>query len=816
MKNAIACILLFSLFIGISLKTKATHLIGGYFKYECVGSTSPNIVEYELSLFLYIDCGPSSNVIIEDAAITIFDGNTNIDVLNTTMPLQSDSIIPDDINNPCVVSSPNVCVKEEVYFTRLFLDVSRPHLITYQRCCRNASISNLMQPDFQGSTISINIPEFNTSSCNSSPSFNQFPPISLCSGFDVNLDLSASDPDGDSLVYSICAPFNYADRTNVRPVPANPPPYGTLPYLSPFTSANPMPASPALSIDPNTGKLSGVPTGIGQYVLGFCVEEYRNGSLIGVTRRDIQVNTGSCNPVIASVVQDQELFCDGLTVQFKNNTTANVNIQDYKWDFGDPNLLDDTSRLFEPIYTYQDTGLYTITLVANPDFPCRDTTTTDFRVYKKLSPVLETEGKICAQNNNITFVARGEIQDHADISWNFGSSANINSSTLDSVSNVQFTGSGNFPVELIVSQDGCSDTITQIVELFNNPTVNFSYQPNAGCYPLPVQFFNLSSIAGGANYKWEFGDGASSTAISPLHTYLDNGYYDVSLEIITTDKCLDTVSLKIDSAVYVSLDLSTNELLFDYFPKEGCPGTTVNFQDSSIFEGRADYYWDFGTNDIGRDKEPSYTYTDTGYYNISLLLITKDKCIDTLTIALDSAIRIFPKPISNFTVDTLSKPLKKAVFQLDASASEFHSRSNFFVNQTFLSNQEIVSYRAIDTGHFEINHIVQNDFECADTSSAQLFVYDEFEFLIPNVFTPNNDGINDEFAVRACGVYEYEITIYNRYGAELFWSNSLNINWDGYYRGRKASPGVYFYTINIKDFKGDYISYTGTCTLIRD
>ena len=66
---------------------------------------------------------------------------------------------------------------------------------------------------------------------------------------------------------------------------------------------------------------------MGQYLLGYCVEEYRNGVLINTTRRDIQVNTGSCDPVITSAIQDQNLFCDGLTVQFQNNSTSNVALQ---------------------------------------------------------------------------------------------------------------------------------------------------------------------------------------------------------------------------------------------------------------------------------------------------------------------------------------------------------------------------------------------------------------------------------------------------------------------------------------------------------
>lgn len=890
----------------LSFQAKSTHLIGGYMEYNCLGLSTGNIVQYELKLYLYVDCGPGSNVIIEPAAFTIFDENTGLDVLNSSMQLTKDSILPNNISNPCVVTGPNVCVKEEIYTTTLLLSPNRPHRITYQRCCRNNSIANVFRPDEQGTTLTTVIPAFNTDSCNSSPVFNDFPPISICSGYDVNLDLSAFDPDGDSLVYSLCAPFNYPDRLDVRPIPANPPPYSFIPYLSLFSASNPMPSNPALTLNPISGKLNGTPTTLGQYLLGYCVEEYRNGVLINTTRRDIQVNTGSCDPVITSAIQDQNLFCDGLTVQFQNNSTSNVALQGYKWDFGVLNQQNDTSRKRNPIFTYPDTGVYTITLISNPGLPCTDTSTNDFHVYKKLSPILAIEGQTCIDANNVTFVARGLYEPYASFNWNFGSSANIASSTSDSVTGIIFSGgAGTYPVQLIVSQDECSDTIDQQVVLYPNPTidftysdsagcyplpvnftslatpnsaivhqwdfgdgassslknpshtylangfydveltirttdkcidtltiikksvidisldssknkVNYSYTDSAGCYPLPVQFLNHSVYEGNATFLWDFGDGTTSTTENPRHTYTANGYYNVSLAVTTTEKCIETFSLQKDSAIYISLDSSLNEIKFGISPTEACPGTPIMFLDSSFYEGSADYFWDFGNNSLSQLQNPSYTYTDTGYYSVGLLLITKDKCVDTLVLSKDSAIRILPTPTSILELSDSMKPLKHASFSFDGSSSLSNTSSQLYINGVFISNSSIVDYTFTDTGHFTVTQIVQNDFGCFDTTSAIVFVYDEFEFIIPNIFTPNGDRINDEFAVRACGVYEYEIEIFNRYGISVFQSTSMNINWTGRINERIASEGVYFYKIKIKDFMGEYRNYNGALTLIRD
>jgi gliding motility-associated-like protein len=115
-----------------------------------------------------------------------------------------------------------------------------------------------------------------------------------------------------------------------------------------------------------------------------------------------------------------------------------------------------------------------------------------------------------------------------------------------------------------------------------------------------------------------------------------------------------------------------------------------------------------------------------------------------------------------------------------------------------------------------VSYIATNTFGCEDTSSVTVFVYDEFEFVIPNVFTPNGDRINDEFKMVACGVYDFELSIFNRFGVEVFKSKDLDISWDGRVNGKKANPGAYFYTIRIKDFRGDYLNYSGPITIITD
>lgn len=1009
MKNYLRKIILI-LCISSFYQLNAAHQVGGYLEYRCLPTA--NLIEntFEVTFRFYVDNVGAGNRPGDSIPITVFDIN-NIQVdyfyLSNLIGITN---FPDDVNNPCVVSSPARLVNEYLYRDTVNLLKGRSHKLVYQRCCKNSILTNLVGPsDLYGNTFSADIPSL--AACNSTPIFNSRPPIVVCSGFDINLDMSAVDPDGDSLVYSLCAPFDFnqsqlplnsAGQRIPNPDTANAPPYLSILFQSPQSATNPIPSNPQITINSSTGILTGVPNASGAFLLGFCVEEYRNGVLINNFRRDIQISTANCSRLIVSAIQDQTQFCDGLSVQFSNTSISNGIVPNFFWDFGVPGVLNDTSRATNPSFIYPDTGLYFITLIVNPDFPqCSDTTVVPFQVNRLLAPTLNVSGDLCFENNKFDFNAGGAFESNATFQWDFGPQAVPQVSTTPAAIDVNFNTSGSFPVRLIVKQDLCSDTLIRTIQLVDNPTgdfstpdtagcsflniqftsniidqgagsspgvykwdfgdgspisniqnpvhrytqdgsytvsltyestgscidtliiekpnyirigpqfsnnnTDFSASPPAGCYPLDVQFNNLSTFDGTATYVWDFGDGSpTSTATNPNHSYLVNGYYDVSLIMTTTGGCAETLTKKIDSAIYISLDssknkigftvnqdtgcapvdiqftdtsifegaanfkwyfgdgdsselrnplhtyqndgifdvqlilqttekcvdtlrltkpalietnrkFSTNEVAFDFFPKEGCPELTVQFFDSSTFLGTPQYFWDFGDgSDFNALQNPTYTFVDTGEYSIGLLLITSDKCVDTISTSISNKVKVLPQPIAQINYLDTSKSIKEAQFQFTNTGSQFVSSSRYLINGQEVAQTDILNYQFIDTGRFQVSYVAMNNFGCEDTSTAEVFVFDEFQFIVPNVFTPNGDFINDEFRVQACGVYDYDIQIFNRFGEKVFESNSLNINWDGRVSGKLAKSGVFFYTIKIRDFRNQILDYQGSITLFRD
>lgn len=119
-----------------------------------------------------------------------------------------------------------------------------------------------------------------------------------------------------------------------------------------------------------------------------------------------------------------------------------------------------------------------------------------------------------------------------------------------------------------------------------------------------------------------------------------------------------------------------------------------------------------------------------------------------------------------------------------------------------------------DTGTFEVMLIVTSNNGCKDTTYGEIHVGEGI--LIPNVFTPNNDGTNDYFYIPSMGIKEFHIKIYNRWGNFIWETTAPKIEWDGRnYSGEQIPDGTYYFLLTAVLGSGDNRSTTGHVTLIR-
>jgi len=310
---------------------------------------------------------------------------------------------------------------------------------------------------------------------NSQPVFREWSDIYICVNEPYVFDHSAVDADGDELIYKLCTPSTGAEIDNPIPhLPSNPP-YAGVQISNGYTLDNLFGSGSPLTIDPNTGVLTATPGITGTYLVGICVEEYRDGEFFSEVRRDFEINVVACNnPItIDCEVQGSDLCNGGTSVTIQNNTTG---ADSFLWYFDYPNTDPAfTSTAQNPTFNYPAPGTYTIRLEA--------TRSADNCTLSK-----ETQITVGAVGPKAEFVA-------IPISC-----------TGDQVS-VRFTDStigGNSTYAQNWEINGTTYTSSPFVLDFNRNetvTVNYSIETPEGCVSIQNQAINLEDLINSAYFE---------------------------------------------------------------------------------------------------------------------------------------------------------------------------------------------------------------------------------------------------------------------------------------------------------------------------
>ena len=358
--------------------TYATHLIGGEMNYKCLGNN-----EYQISLTVYRDCFLGEAPLDDTAYVAVFDAFGD---LRQTLPILIQDIDTIFQSDECFIVPPNICVETTTYIDTITL-TPQPggYQIAYQRCCRNGTILNIVDPLNTGTTYSITISETAMLYCNSSPILSGWPPTFVCVNRPLTYQNSAVDLDGDSLVYRLCTPLDGGISVDLpRPRPSLPPPFDSVIWNTPTYNLNNLLGGVPLEIDAKTGLLTAIPNTIGQFVVGICVDEYRDGQLLSTTLRDFQYNVIPCEAVSAQFELPTEL-CEDLPIQPVNLSTEESS--SFLWKLIDPNNnLLAISNEENPSFNVIDTGQYTVRLIVKPESVCSDSM--DQNIYVQLNSLI--------------------------------------------------------------------------------------------------------------------------------------------------------------------------------------------------------------------------------------------------------------------------------------------------------------------------------------------------------------------------------------------------------------------------------------------
>lgn len=379
--------------------------------------------------------------------------------------------------------------------------------------------------------------------------------------------------------------------------------------------------------------------------------------------------------------------------------------------------------------------------------------------------------------------------------WNTGATTNL-LQTAPALSTMYFA--------IATDSSGCS-SIADTAFVFVFPPLDI--QLTGADTVCAGQTISLEANANGGNggpynYNW------LNIGTNPQVTI--NADSTVFLIATATDNC--TVIPAVDS-----IQVTVNPLPeFNFNPvlAEGCMPLNVEFINNSNITGTT-WYWNFGDLSlIDSTAAPTHLYEQSGTFDVFVTAITEEQCVDS--ILMTDAVHVFPLPTADFSVSPESTTILHPIIDITDNSQLGYQWYYDFGDGKF-SDATQPSHVYADTGTFTIMQIVSTEHQCVDTTYREIIVKGAFTLYIPNAFTPNNDGVNDNFFAQGYGIVDMKMLIFNRWGNPVFEGSSLSSKWNGrrYNSGDESPQGVYVYKIKVKDMYGQFHSYDGRVTLLK-
>ncbi len=395
--------------------------------------------------------------------------------------------------------------------------------------------------------------------------------------------------------------------------------------------------------------------------------------------------------------------------------------------------------------------------------------------------------------------------------WDFGDGSPLENHVPGSSFTHLFPGAGIYTVKMYnTTADGCiSRTALRQITISPVPKPGFSF-PASVCIPnADVKFTNTSSISDGTGmlmtYFWNFGDGNTSTQVSPTHHYTSTGPFNVTLQVRSNVGCMH------DTTILLAIIHPQPKAQFSQSRDSICLQEEITFTDlTNPLDGTTvQWNWDMGDHTQYHTPVIKHAYlTDTVVYSISLYIVNSQGCnSDTVT----KPVKIYPNPVVDAGPDRLvlqggSVKMQPVVTGVDMQY--LWTPNTYFIN----NNNRTLAPRARDIQQ-DILYTLTVTARGGCTRQDQVFVKVLRPPKIPNTFTPNNDGINDKWVIQYLDDYpNSRVQVFTRAGQLVYECNGIYRPWNGTYGGKPLPFDTYYYIIEAGNGREPF---TGYVTIIK-
>lgn len=493
----------------------------------------------------------------------------------------------------------------------------------------------------------------------------------------------------------------------------------------------------------------------------------------------------------SSSVDNEEIICAPSQISFINESTAAGSLN-FSWDFGNGSF----SSAPNPLATFQR-GVYSVQLIASTTFGCSDTISQSYELVGPVGDFTFAPDAIC-QGESVTF----ELLDTMDVSsfsWDLGDGtviSNVNplTHTYDNVPVL-----GNRPVVLTLrgADDACEIAITQNL-LIRNVRADFSLGDGTDSLLCAGQYTLNNESVGADAFSWVLADGSTTSTFEPEFT-IEPGTYSITLAVEDlTVGCTDTLTQTFTFSIPTGIDAIGETI---------CPGDTAQLRINGV-EDNWTFLWDPSPDIISpltfRAVDVLPEMTNTYFVTVT------DTIGCTIT---DSATVVVIQPYAWDDVEATACPGEELLIDLP------NPDSNYLVSWSPTEPPGIIGTEDVD-----LTLQIRDVNGCFDDSYIFFVESLSDSIIIPNIFSPNGDGANDEFRIfsqidlsRTDLIQIEEFSVYNRWGQKVFSGSGADAIWDGRFNGKQAPSDVYIYRIvvDVPACQGVVQEFSGQVTLIR-
>lgn len=352
----------------------------------------------------------------------------------------------------------------------------------------------------------------------------------------------------------------------------------------------------------------------------------------------------------------------------------------------------------------------------------------------------------------------------------------------------------------VTDGNGCQSAPIQVTVSPGGPLAVVVSADTSVC---PGQSIVLTATGTGGvgNYTYNWSPGGQTTGQITVNPSVTTVYIVTVGDSCGSTPIQDTIVVNMQPVPVVNFSVDQDQ---------GCPPLCVNFSDGTTVSNGTivSWNWSFGDGDSSHVEDPSHCYDQPGDYDVSLSVVSDAGCSSSLSVP--AFVTVYPEPVACFTMSpdpvTMLDPVVQFVFcgsTNDPTTFEW----DFGVGAGKVSGQETASHTYTDTGSYVILLVVTNAFGCVDSVYDTLVVLEDPTLVVPNVFSPNGDGVNDEFIIKGLPD-SFVLKIFNRWGIQVFTSMDKSLMWNGKINntGEYAVGGTYYWIIddltNGKNFHG--------------